>query len=166
MARRLFTLQVTIVDGPMSDEFVRVNRVVSRVIEIRGDQTLNQLHRAIFEAFDRWDDCHLSEFHFGSRPRERHAKRYVLPFIYDDPEDFDEPEPAGSITQTRLGSLGLEVGGVFWYWYDFGDNWYHEIRVLGIGEAEPKVKYPRVAMSVGDSPPQYLPLEEDWHDEE
>lgn len=158
----LFTLQVTILDGLMTDKFAKTNPVISRTIEIRADQTLNQLHRAIFEAFDRWDDCHLHEFHLGDTPRDRHARRYVLPFIFDDPDDLDEEPAAGSVTQTRLGSLGLEVGNVFWYWYDFGDDWYHEIRVLGIGEAEPKVKYPRAIARTGDSPPQYV----NWDDEE
>ena len=166
MARKLCTLQVTITEGRMTEEFVQANRVVSRMIEIRGDQTLNQLHWTIFKAFDRYDDCHLSEFHFGARPHDRHAARYVLPFIYDDPEYFGEPEPAGSTTRTRLSSLGLDVGSMFWYWYDFGGNWYHEIVVLGISEAEPKVKYPRVVLSVGNNPPQYPPLEGEPDDEE
>lgn len=49
MARSLYTLEVTILDARMSDEFVRRNPVVSRTIEIRSDQTLNQLYRAIFD---------------------------------------------------------------------------------------------------------------------
>lgn len=158
----LFTLNVTILDGLMTDAFAKANPVVARTIEIRADQTLNQLHRAIFEAFDRWDDCHLHEFHLGREPRDRHARRYVLPFVFDDPDDLDEEPAAGSVTQTRVGSLGLEVGSVFWYWYDFGDDWYHEIRVLSIGEAEPKVKYPRVIARTGDSSPQYV----NWDEEE
>ena len=166
MAKTLFTLKVTITDGLMTEEFVARNPVVSRTIEIRADQTLNQLHRTIFEAVGRWDDCHLHEFHFGSRPRDRHAERYVLPFIHDDPEDFDEPPAAGSVTRTRLGGLDLVVGRVFWYWYDFGDDWYHEIRVMAVGEAEPKAMYPRVVASVGDSPPQYRGWDEDDWDEE
>lgn len=158
----VFILQVTILDGLTTDSFAKANPVVSRMIEIRADQTLNQLHRAIFEALDRWDDCHLHEFHLGREPRDRHAKRYVLPFVFEDPQDFDEEPAAGSVTKTRIGSLGLQVGSVFWYWYDFGDDWYHEIRVLGIGEAESKVQYPRVTVRVGDSPPQYV----NWDDEE
>lgn len=161
MARSLYTLEVTILDGTMTDEFVRRNPVVSRTIEIRSDQTLNQLHRAIFDALDRWDDCHLSEFHFGRGPRDRDAERYVLPFIYDDPEEYDELPAAGSMTRTRLGSLKLEPGGRFWYWYDFGDNWYHEIRVVAIGEPAPGVAYPRVIARTGESPPQYV----DWDEE-
>lgn len=34
--------------------------------------------------------------------------------------------------------------------------------MLAIGEAEPKVKYPRVVASVGDSPPQYVNWEEEF----
>ena len=166
MAKTLYTLDVVLLDGYMTEEFVRANPVVSRTIEIRADQTLNQLHRAIFEAFDRWDDCHLSEFHLGQKPRDRYAERYVLPFIYEDPHDLDEAPAAGSMTQTRLGSLDLKVGSVFWYWYDFGDNWYHEIRALAIGDTEPGVRYPRVTARVGESPPQYPPLDEEWGDDE
>lgn len=166
MARTLYTLQVSILRGPMTEAFMRDHPVVTRTIEICGDQTLNQLHRAIFEAYDRWDDCHLSEFHFGPKPRDRHAERYVLPFIHDDPDEYDEQPAAGSTTQTRLGRLGLEVGSVFWYWYDFGDDWYHEIRVLAVGEAESGERYPRVAARVGDSPPQYVDWDADEEDED
>lgn len=162
----LYTLEVRITNGTMTEEFVRANPVISRTIEIRADQTLNQLHRAIFEAFGRWDDCHLSEFHLGEHPRDRHAERYVLPFIHDDAEEYDEPPATGTTTTTRMGKLGLQVGGVFWYWYDYGDDWYHEVRVLAIGEAEASVKYPRVIASVGESPPQYRDWDEDDLEEE
>ncbi len=115
MARTLCTLDVSIPNGLMTETFRRDHPVVPRTIEARGDQTLDQLHRAIFEAYDRWDDCHLSEFHFGTKPFDRHAERYVLPFIYNDTEEYDEQPAAGSTTQTRLARLGLEVGRVFWY---------------------------------------------------
>ena len=162
MAKAVYTLEVTITEGLMFDDFVRDNPVISRTIEIRGDQTLNQLHKAILQAFDRWDDCHLHEFHFGKKPRERHARRYVMPFILDDP---DEEPAAGSVTTTRMGRLDLNVGSVFWYWYDFGDDWYHEIKVLAVGEVEPKAKYPRVVATIGESPPQYRQWDDDDPDE-
>ena len=167
MAKALFTLAVTITEGRATDEFAAHDHGISRTLEIRADQTLNQLHRAIFDAFDRWDDCHLHEFQFGERPRDRGAARYVLPFIYDDPEDFGGPPATGSVTTTRLGKLDLQVGSVFWYWYDFGDNWWHRIEVLAIGESEPKVDYPRVVARVGASPPQYAAEEgSDWDEDE
>jgi SOS-response transcriptional repressor LexA len=55
----LYVLKVFLAGGPVSPQFA--NREISRVIEIRGDQTLQQLHEAIFHAFDRWE--HLYEFH-------------------------------------------------------------------------------------------------------
>src|SRR5581483_1046862 len=60
----LYVLKVFLTGGPISAKFA--NKEVSRTIEIRGDQTLAQLHNAIFQAFDRWDE-HLYEFQFGKR---------------------------------------------------------------------------------------------------
>ncbi len=158
----LFTLEVTLTGGYMTEEFEALNPVISRTIEIRADQTLNQLHWTIFKAFGRWDDCHLHEFNLGDGVMDRGGDRYVLQFVYDNPEGYHEDErPTGSVTQTRLGKLGLEVGRTFWYWYDLGDDWQHRITVTAIGEAEPGTTYPRVVAGVGESPPQYPPLDED-----
>lgn len=167
MPKSIYTLDVTITDGTMTEEFVAANPVVSRTIQIRSDQTLNQLHQAIFDAFDRWDDCHLCEFNLGTGVFDKGGARYVLPFVFDDPLEYDDDEPlAGSLTKTRLGSLGLQAGQVFWYWYDFGDNWQHRITVLAVGDVEPGTKYPRVVAETGASPPQYAPWdEEEWEDE-
>jgi hypothetical protein len=161
----LYTLEVTITGGPMADDFVARNPVISRTIEIRADQTLNQLHRAIFQALDRWDDCHLSQFNLGAGIMDGSGDRYVLPFIFAEPERYEETSAAGSMTETRIGGLGLQVGRVFWYEYDYGDDWQHSIEVIAIGEAEPKVKYPRVAARIGESPPQYREWDEDGEDE-
>jgi hypothetical protein len=161
----VYTLEVTLTGGYMTDGFVRANPIVSRTIEIRADQTLNQLHRTIFEALDRWDDCHLSQFNLGAGVMDRNAESYVLPFIFDDPERYDEASATGSMTQTRLGGLGLQVGQVFWYWYDYGDDWQHQITVLAIGKAELEAKYPRVTARVGESPPQYVDWEGDDQEE-
>jgi hypothetical protein len=165
-SKKLYTLDVWLTDGYMTDEFVEHNPVISRTIEIRGDQTLDQLHRTIFRAYDRWDDCHLCEFHFGKGPRDRSEDRYVMPFCLDDTEEFGETPATGSIDRTRLDDLNLEVGRHFGYWYDFGDNWYHEIEVTALGEPEPKRRYPRITARVGESPPQYPPVEDDEFEDE
>jgi hypothetical protein len=44
---------------------------------------------------------------------------------------------------------------VFGYWFDFGDNWFHQVQVMRIEQAIPTVTYPRVIKRVGKSPPQY-----------
>jgi hypothetical protein len=58
---RLFTLEVCITGGPMTEKFIKKNKVVCRTIQIRGDQTLEDLHFAIFDAFDR-EEQHMFEF--------------------------------------------------------------------------------------------------------
>ncbi len=161
MAKPLYTLEVTLTEGPMTEEFLGRNPVISRTIEIRADQTLNQLHEVIFSAFGRWDDSYLLEFNLGSGVHDENGDRYVLQFIYDDPE---EGRPTGSVTQTRIGKLDLQLGQVFWYRNDHDGDWQHRITVVAIREPEPGVRYPRVTAGVGDSPPQRREWEADGED--
>ena len=75
--KRLYTLDVFLIGGPMADEFVEQNPVVSRTLEIRADQTLAELHVAIFKAFDR-EEQHLYEFQVGGQgPQDPNANCYV-----------------------------------------------------------------------------------------
>ena len=164
MAKPLYTLEVWLREGPVTEEFQKRNPVVSRTIEIRGEQTLEQLHRAIFRAFDFWDDCHLYEFQFGEGPYDCSGGRYVVPSPIEHLLDHEAP-PKGTVDQTRLNALGLDVGRSFGYWYDFGDCWYHQLDVVAIGEAEPKRRYPRIIARTGESPPQYPDADEDDEDE-
>src|SRR6516164_9006413 len=75
---RLYTLEVFIISGPITEKFAKKNPVISRTIQIRGDQTLQDLHHAIFDAFGRSDE-HMYEFQFGKGPMDPKAPRYVLP---------------------------------------------------------------------------------------
>ena len=154
-----YELEVSIIGGPVTEEFIQANPKISRTIEIRGHQTLEQLHWAIFDAFGR-DDDHMYQFEFGGeRPMDPKAREYVLPMALDDP--FGLRRSAGTVTDTRIGSLGLKVDEVFFFWFDFGDDWWHRINVLAIREAAPGETYPRVTRRVGGDPPQYPALEED-----
>jgi hypothetical protein len=150
---RLYTLEVFLLSGPIEKKFAKANPVVSRTIQIRGDQSLEDLHDAIYDAFDRWDD-HMYEFQFGKRPMDPNAQRYVLPFAFENESGEDIP-PAGRVDKTTIESLGLKVGDRFGYWFDFGDDWWHQIDVEGIEDEVPKAKFPKVTKQVGKSPPQY-----------
>jgi hypothetical protein len=147
---RLYTLEVFIIGGPVTEKFTKRNPEISRTIQIRSDQTLKALHHAIFDAFDRFDE-HMYEFQFGKGPNDPKNKRYVLPEAFET----HERNVAGDVAQTTIDSLGVKVGQAFGYWFDFGDDWWHQINVLAIDDQVPKGKYPRVVKRVGKSPPQY-----------
>ena len=153
---QLYTLAVFIISGPLSEKFTKKNPVISRTIQIRGDQTLEELHCAIFDAFGRWEE-HMYEFQFGKGPMDPNAPRYVLPSAFDMAEDHP---PAGRVDQTTLNSLDLEVGHSFGYWFDFGDDWWHQIDVTAIDDKVPAGKFPKVTKRVGKSPPQYADEDE------
>src|SRR3954452_7236920 len=127
---RLYTLEVFILSGPVSEKFIKKNPEMSRTIQIRGDQTLEDLHHAIFDAFDRYDE-HMYEFQFGKGPMDPKEPRYGLPAALEADMDEDNP-PAGGVYRTSVESLGLEVGRSFGYWFDFGDDWWHQINVEAI----------------------------------
>jgi hypothetical protein len=76
-------------------------------------------------------------------------------------DPFGEREGSADAERTTLDSLGLATGDVFGYWFDFGDDWWHQIQVLAIAEGAPRGGPPKVTRRVGESPPQYV----DWDEE-
>ena len=154
--KRVFRLQVAILAGPMRDSFVRKNPVILRTFEARGNHTLADFHYAIFNAFDREDE-HMYEFQLGGkRPMDPKARRYGLPVAMVDP--CGDRDGSADAERTTLDSLGLATGDVFGYWFDFGDDWWHQIEVLAIAAGAPRGRLPKVTRRVGKSPPQYI----DW----
>jgi len=157
--RRLYTLDVFLISGQLSEPFVKKNPVVCRTIQIRGDQTLEDLHHIVFRAFGRWDG-HSYEFQFGKGPHDPKGTRYVVRGAAE-PSSGRGPRIAGLVGWTTIGSLSLTVGRAFGYWFDFGDDWWHQINVVSIDDKAPKGKYPKVTKRVGKSPPQYPDLDEE-----
>ena len=155
---RLYTVEVFLLSGPITEKFAKKNPVVSRTVQMRGDQTLEDLHHAIFEAFGRFDE-HMYEFQFGKGPMDPKGTRYVLPSAFESERGEDNP-PIGRVDQTTIDSLGLKVGDRFGYWFDFGDDWWHQINVEAIDDKVPKGKFPKVTKLVGKSPPQYADEDE------
>ncbi len=163
----LYILEVLLTGGPVTEEFVEDNPVVQRTIEIPGDYTLTELHDVLFDAFDRYDE-HLFEFQMGKKPMDRSAKKYttkVDPMLGQPLGGFDDG--SGDTEKTKIGAIGLKRGSIFWYWFDFGDDWWHKITVKDISETDPEASYPRVTERIGKSPPQYFGMEdEDFEDED
>jgi Plasmid pRiA4b ORF-3-like protein len=133
-------------------------RSIWRTVLLRGDQTLDELHEAIFAAFDRYDE-HLYCFYFPKARQGRLAsgkppKEYRSPRGFDRTEVF-EIDNRYNAARARLDDLRLKVGQTFEYLFDFGDEWWHEIIVQGIGPSESGGTYPRIVVKRLPSPPQY-----------
>lgn len=158
MGQSVFVFKVALAD----------RKSVWRRIAVRGNQTLDDLHGAIYDAFDR-DDEHLYSFYFpkpGSkgRARIREAQEYTCGYAAEGP--FGDESDAKT-TDAKLTSLGLTPRRKFYYLFDFGDEWWHEITVEQTDAPAEKGKYPRIVEMKGASPPQYPdPDEDDWDEDE
>lgn len=158
--QRIYTLQVFIIDGPFSEDFINANPLISRKIEILGSHTLADLHRAIFYAFERSEE-HLYEFQIGGRGPHDPANR-VYSLTRAMKREDDTINLAGDVDTATLNDVGLAVNEPFGYWFDFGDDWWHQINVVNIETTiTPSDIYPRVIERVGMSPPQ-----QPWEEEE
>jgi hypothetical protein len=135
-----------------------------RKIAVRSDQTLDAFHGAIFKAFDRYDE-HLYSFYFpqpGSRGREvlRNAVEYTHPYNAEQ-DDFFGDRPPHNAAKTPLRDLHLVPEQTFLYLFDFGDDWWHEVKVERTDAPVEAGSYPRIVDRRGESPPQYPEDDED-----
>ena len=149
MRRRVYVLEVGLIEGLVEDEFVEENPTVSRTIEIQGHQTLEQLHQAIFKAFNR-EEYQLYEFQLDSNAQFQ-DKRYI-----SSEHEEEESEECGLVEDTTIQELKLKEGDLLGYLFDYDDLWLHQIGVRSIEEQEEEAaRYPRITKKVGRSPPQF-----------
>ena len=142
---------------------LKAARGIWRTVALRGDQTLDDLHEVIFDAFDR-DDFHLYSFYFPKAPGRRSSsgampKEYTAPQMFDEPDLFSE-ENRFDAAETRLDDLHLRPGQKFEYLFDFGDSWWHEVSAEAIGPVSQGARYPEVVDKKGTSPAQYEDVDE------
>jgi hypothetical protein len=135
-----------------------------RRIAILGNQTLDDLHEAIYEAFDRYDE-HLYSFYFpppGSRGRGRlrDALEYTHPYNAEESGSM-WGESANNAAKTKIASLGLQKKQRFEYLFDFGDEWWHELTVEEVDGEPDEGEYPRIVEKHGTSPPQYPEVDDE-----
>ncbi|MBI4769219.1 MAG: plasmid pRiA4b ORF-3 family protein [Chloroflexi bacterium] len=125
-------------------------RRVWRNIEIRGDQTLHELHWAILDAYD-WDEEHLYSYFLSNR-------------LWDSDTQISSPhsQQGWDAEKVRIGALDLKVKDRFLFLFDYGDSHEFELSLLIITPAQKGVKYPRVVKETGVAPPQYS----DWDENE
>jgi hypothetical protein len=120
---------------------------VRRVIAVREDLTLVDLHYALQSAFG-WDDDHLYAFWVDAECWSSEAGRYTHPC------DPVAPGAAGRSAAIVLGELDLAPGGRLSYVFGFEREWRVRVRVDGL-VSDDRRPSPRLLEAAGVAPPQY-----------
>jgi hypothetical protein len=111
--------------------------------------TFGDLHEAIFNAFDRYDPHLYSFFITKSDTRDVRsiwrAPEITHPQNTEDLIGFGEKKR--STLNTKIGNVGLVEKDVFHYLFDFGDDWWHRIRVQAIKDSGKKRKSIKIIIS-------------------
>ena len=154
---RVYQLRVSIIGIPK----------LYRIIEASENCTFDDLHETIFDAFNRYDP-HLYSFFITKKDTENVHSIYEAPEI-THPQNIEDIMGFGikkkSTAKTRIGDVGLDEKDVFHYLFDFGDDWWHRIRVQYLKETNLRKKSIKIIKSIGESPPQY-PEYDDYFDED
>ncbi|MCZ6665906.1 MAG: plasmid pRiA4b ORF-3 family protein [Gammaproteobacteria bacterium] len=111
-----------------------------RRVDCPSSFTLGDLHDVI-QICMGWEQMHLHAFRIGDRS-------YGVPAIDLETDEEDEET-------VTLSSLGLDKEGArFYYEYDFGDSWEHEIAVEASKRRLRTRFYPKCLKAVHACPPE------------
>ena len=116
-----------------------ISPMVWRRLLVRSDSTIADLHYTIQIAIG-WSDVHLNRFHI-------HGQDFGV--YHDGGISFaDNPE------KVLLSAFGFRTRERFFYEYDFGDEWLHEIRIEKRLPLDPKKTYPVCIDGKHAAPPE------------
>jgi hypothetical protein len=113
-----------------------------REVEVASNMTLSGLH-GVLQTLLGWDDSHLWAFEVGD-------KRFEIA----DSDARTSPPAGQDPDRVTLGALLAGKGAGLRYNYDFGDDWWVDVKVLAVGKPEPKVHYPRCLAGDRAGPPE------------
>ncbi len=119
------TLEVALSCGPYATQ------AATREIKLSFVHTLLDLHEIIMEAYGRTDRQSF-EFNFGNSPFCEDGR-------YTDP-----------VEKASLSEQELFLDQVFYYWFDFAEDWIHTIRVKKIEATTHPLQQPRIIKKEGE----------------
>lgn len=145
----------------MADTGTRIFRAslrgrLYRDIELPSTRSLEDLAAAIVGAFG-FDFDHA--FGFYSEIKGNYHKSPERYELFADLGDADEG--VRSVRRTKISTAFPDVGKEMLFLFDYGDDWHFKVKLIGLGQKDPKVTYPRVLKEVGKAPPQYPDSDED-----
>lgn len=124
-----------------------VNPKVVRELLVPSDLRLDRLH-AVFQVAMGWEFAHLHEFIVGGL---RDGERFG-PAQQGSPWDFGPT--ARNERRYTLKSLAPAKGNRFIYWYDFGDDWYHDVLVRSVTVSDSPLVAPVCLAAQNACPPE------------
>lgn len=126
-------------------ELLDIEPLIWRRVQVPADYSFWDLHVAIQSAFG-WNDSHLHEFQVpGGRWPER---RFGIPT-----ESLAGEKSALPGWEHRIADFLSPQSPRLRYWYDFGDDWMHEVVLEERGHAAPGKRYPRCIDGARAGPP-------------
>src|SRR5690606_9459104 len=120
---------------------------VWRVVEIKENFTLHELHAVIQEAMG-WTNSHLYSF---IEKRNGNEIEYTLPEYRDLLEESQEGNNPRLI---KLKDIFREVGDSLVYLYDYGDYWEHKVLLKGKRYPDTLKYYPVCTAGAMACPPE------------
>ena len=112
-----------------------------RRVVVRADMTLDRLHRVIQTAMD-WTDSHQHQFRVG-------RTYYRIP-----DREFDDLGDMLNERQYTVADLAPVAKRKFFYEYDFGDCWEHEVLVEQVLPPNPAFRHPVCLAGANHRPPE------------
>ena len=126
---------------------------IYRKVVIPADITMSELHLIIQVAMG-WEDCHLFQF---SDKKERPKISAQREMEGDDFWGSPHGDTYDADELFLLEFLEHTDGKTFWYWYDFGDDWWHKISIQKVTKndlAEFVDETPACTEAAGLCPPE------------
>ncbi|MBN2064056.1 MAG: plasmid pRiA4b ORF-3 family protein [Sedimentisphaerales bacterium] len=139
---------------------IELNDNTWRRVIVPAHCTLAQLHETIFQAFNRYDR-HLYSFYLPvraiSKPQlgsiRKNSVEFTLSCCVDPSYANAESFPAEAI---QISQLGLNPRKIWWYLFDFNDQWLHRIVTESVTAMQDKqLAIPAILDYAGKAPRQY-----------
>ncbi len=116
---------------------------VERTLVVPADITFGGLHHCIQQVMG-WENAHLHEFKVGK-------KRVGM----EPEDDFFADDELLLEDDVKLFDLMSECKGSFQYWYDFGDDWMHDIKAKVLAPSKTQgLELPCCTAGSGACPPE------------
>jgi len=107
------------------------------------DCTLEVLHEIVQRAMG-WQNCHMHEFSAGD-------ERFAMAAMEDFDGVDDQTREESKVLLSELVEAGKKK---LRYWYDFGDDWWHTIKIEKTLEPQPEDCYPACLAGARACPPE------------